>query len=556
MGSRSVADLMQASGPLPARDAAQIGAEVCRVLEGLHASVGPLGAISASTVMLLPGHKVSLAESTAPAGEAEFGASRALFAAPELLEGGPLTRAADIYSVGALIHHMVTGSYLVEGGSTAEVREAHRRGDVRRLDSARVGLPREMVAAVERAMASDPAARFPDAASMKASLQASVAPRARAQVSTPSPSAPAKRPWLIWFLAADAVVMIVVAAFLIPRFLRAGPSGGSDPASIDGADAAIPAAHLSDSEREALASLSTRMRSVEPLGAHDAARRMSEEALQIAESAMGQAAPQLAPIMEDAAFACLAAGDYLCAQTRYEQALALREKVRGGDQSPRARTMLGMALLLEESGNAAGAARLRQEAAQLPGWDEADPLAPYRVDLTLLAGGSSGRMAADSPLEPDDKLGLELTVNRTASLYVIDEDAEGGAYLLYPLPAYETRNPLPAGVPIRLPGKVQGRDRHWLMTGALEGQRLLLVVSPEPLEEIEAEVRGVPAASQEGRPILASRISDNGLNRLRSLADPGASRGRLFSKASRPTIRSEPARGVWIRAVGNNALAR
>jgi hypothetical protein len=217
-----------------------------------------------------------------------------------------------------------------------------------------------------------------------------------------------------------------------------------------------------------------------------------------------------------------------------------------------------MALLKEEGGDDAAAARLREEAAGMPGWNPADLQAPYRIDMTLLrlSGGGIDRMTADSPLDPEDKLGLQLRVSRDVSLYVIDEESEGVAYLLYPLPAYESRNPLRAHESLRVPGRVLGRDRHWLMAGALEGERLLMVVSPVPIHEIEDEVRALPAASYDGKPILASRLSDSSLAKLRSVAGQADQAGRLFPRAARPGTRSHPARGIWIRAVGNDARSR
>ena len=98
-----------------------------------------------------------------------------LYLCPERLRGGPPTAATDIYSLGVLLYHLVTQEYPVEGATRAEVEAAHRTGRRIRLRDWRADLPDAFVAAVERAIAPDPAARFASAGVFEEALAGAAA---------------------------------------------------------------------------------------------------------------------------------------------------------------------------------------------------------------------------------------------------------------------------------------------------------------------------------------------------------------------------------------------
>jgi hypothetical protein len=111
---------------------------------------------------------------------AEKGASSAmgtpLAMAPEVLEGAAPTPAADVYSLGVVLFRLLTHRWPVDATTLEGLRQKHKAGDRLALRSARPDLPHELVAAVERALESDPARRFADAAGMERALSAVVAP--------------------------------------------------------------------------------------------------------------------------------------------------------------------------------------------------------------------------------------------------------------------------------------------------------------------------------------------------------------------------------------------
>src|SRR5262249_26689687 len=94
-----------------------------------------------------------------------------LYLAPEVLAGGPATRASDIYSVGVLLYYLLTRSFPVTGHTLSEVHRAHvaeRRAPIRRV---RPDVPRRLAAIIDRATNPLPGLRFASAAEMEAALR-------------------------------------------------------------------------------------------------------------------------------------------------------------------------------------------------------------------------------------------------------------------------------------------------------------------------------------------------------------------------------------------------
>ena len=51
-----------------------------------------------------------------------------LYLAPEILTGAEATVRSDIYSLGVLLYHLVTGDFPVKGATLGELVSAHARG--------------------------------------------------------------------------------------------------------------------------------------------------------------------------------------------------------------------------------------------------------------------------------------------------------------------------------------------------------------------------------------------------------------------------------------------
>ena len=73
-----------------------------------------------------------------------------LYLAPEIFSRAcPPPRAADIYSLGVLLYHLVSGSYPVSGTDRIEIQRGHDEGRRTRLRDVRPDFPAGFVHAVE-----------------------------------------------------------------------------------------------------------------------------------------------------------------------------------------------------------------------------------------------------------------------------------------------------------------------------------------------------------------------------------------------------------------------
>lgn len=101
-----------------------------------------------------------------------------LYLAPELLRGEQATVRSDIYSLGVLLYHLVTGSYPVHARTVREIRRAHDRGERTAVQTARSDVPSKLARVIERAIDPDPARRYQTTDALAADL-AALRPRPR-----------------------------------------------------------------------------------------------------------------------------------------------------------------------------------------------------------------------------------------------------------------------------------------------------------------------------------------------------------------------------------------
>ncbi len=170
-----------------AREAALVGEDVCQALDAVHRAGFVHRDVKARNVMRDPGGRVVLmdfgtgreTERAARTGRVDT-AGTPVYMAPEVLAGEAATPRSDVYSVGVLLYHLVTGDYPVEGRTMDDLRDAHREGRRTLLGDRRPDLPLRFIRVVEQALAADPQKRYASATALLEALARFSGSRSRA----------------------------------------------------------------------------------------------------------------------------------------------------------------------------------------------------------------------------------------------------------------------------------------------------------------------------------------------------------------------------------------
>ena len=256
---------LAAQGPFSAREATLVGVDLCGALAAIHAAGLIHRDVKAQNVMREAGGRIVLMD-LGTGREAGGRAVRAgpelagtpLYLAPEIFRGSPASARTDLYSLGVLLYHLVTGSFPIRATTIEELEEAHAAGAVVRLRDARADLPPGFVRVIDRAISADPSARFETAGAFEAALVetlnegpvASSAPSITAPQAA-KPSARAARTWARAGLVAATIAAVIVIAFVGWPSLRRlgsrerGSSSAGVPAGAVRSIAVLPLANLS-----------------------------------------------------------------------------------------------------------------------------------------------------------------------------------------------------------------------------------------------------------------------------------------------------------------------
>src|SRR5882672_11088954 len=227
---QTLEQLLHTRGAFGAREAAPIGIYLCRALAALHAAGLLHRDVKADNVIREEGGRIVLMDlgtgreidSNARPGLPDF-AGTPLYIAPEVFDGAPASEATDVYSLGVLLYHLVTGSFPVWAKTVEELKARHRNAPPIRLRDARADLPTVFVAVVDRAISRNPTDRYLTAGALEADLRKSIdddtsqltVDRPRDTVAPESP--PSRRPVkAIAAIAGIAAAVVAVALLALP----------------------------------------------------------------------------------------------------------------------------------------------------------------------------------------------------------------------------------------------------------------------------------------------------------------------------------------------------
>ena len=171
---KTLADVVRGQGRLSAAEAVLIGEDLCRALSAVHHAGYIHRDVKAKNVMRDDTGRIVLMDfgtgRTADARGQNDRAGTPLYMAPEVIEDGEASPRSDVYSLGVLLYHLVTGEYPVNAQTIDQLRDAHARREHRWLSELRPDLPVAFMQVVEKAIALDADERYANASELLAAL--------------------------------------------------------------------------------------------------------------------------------------------------------------------------------------------------------------------------------------------------------------------------------------------------------------------------------------------------------------------------------------------------
>jgi TolB-like protein len=173
---RTLEQVLREGKRFSAREVTRIGLELCRAVSAVHAAGLLHRDIKAQNVMVADDGRLVLMDfgtGREVGGTSESNvAGTPLYLAPEVLSGGAATERSDVYSIGVLMHHLLTGSYPVQAHDLSELRRHHATRTRSDLRTSRPDVPQRLARIVERACDSEPDRRYGRADSLGEALGA------------------------------------------------------------------------------------------------------------------------------------------------------------------------------------------------------------------------------------------------------------------------------------------------------------------------------------------------------------------------------------------------
>jgi eukaryotic-like serine/threonine-protein kinase len=251
----SISSRLERDRRIAQHESLTIGLELCAALAAIHAHELVHGDVKAQNVVRRRDGRHVLVDfgSSTPMRERSQVSGTPLYLAPELLMGGPMAPADDLYSLGVLLFRMISGKFPVEATDLVGLMECHRAGSRHYLVDLVPEVGAELAAVIERAISADPRERFQRAGAFAAALRSSLAggqglpdvaavePKLTAVARTAQSATIPRRPyWIAGLLLLGAAVIVLAWSAFSPdpsysfqaRLIRA--AGGVEYPLLDG----------------------------------------------------------------------------------------------------------------------------------------------------------------------------------------------------------------------------------------------------------------------------------------------------------------------------------
>lgn len=254
---RTLRDILRIEGPLPARRAMQITADVCAALDFSHRNGIVHRDIKPANVMITPTGAVkvmdfgiarAVADTSATVTQTANVIGTAQYLSPEQARGEAVDARSDVYSTGCLLYELITGVPPFQGDSPVAVAYQHVRENPVLPSARNPDVPRPLDSIVMKSLAKNQLNRYQSAGEMRADLQRALADQpvlaetvmtdaertqfiARPPVPVPStPLAPMRqaayepveerrRSGLVWALLVAALLLVIAAGAYAIVFL-------------------------------------------------------------------------------------------------------------------------------------------------------------------------------------------------------------------------------------------------------------------------------------------------------------------------------------------------
>ena len=222
---RTLEQQLTLQGPMGVSEAIPIGIDLCHALAAVHGAGLVHRDVKAQNVLREEGGRIVLMD---------FGtgghirgtettdtlAGTPLYLAPELFLGERPSAQSDIYSLGVLLYHLVSGNYPVRGVTRGDLESAHSAQKRHPLRDVRPDLSPVFIDVVERALAPHPADRYKSAGEFGNALAAAAGVAYTGDKSEESNS---RRKWQAFTVAAAAVAVLLVGWSVSQRRMEPRP---------------------------------------------------------------------------------------------------------------------------------------------------------------------------------------------------------------------------------------------------------------------------------------------------------------------------------------------